>query len=171
MSPPRRRARSSLPHQTILGNLGGCSPSRPPAYASPTGLPFPGSPSLTRSSAELFSASSSTPVMTRWTRETEGVPAIQSLRTRPSFISCVSPLIFQIKSILSSSPLSYHAALIFCYKGPSTDSKIFCPTSFIPDALDSVDPIGLDRPTPTLYSLPDFARLGGSFVGFGYAPL
>ena len=71
-SPRRKRARPSLPYQTVLGDFGGSSPSRPPAYASPTKSPFPGSPSLARSSVEPFSASGSSPVMTNWTRESEG---------------------------------------------------------------------------------------------------
>jgi len=70
-SPRRKRARPSLPYQTILGGVGS-SPSRPPAYASPTKSTVLGSPSLTRSSVDPFSASGSTPVMTGWTREGEG---------------------------------------------------------------------------------------------------
>jgi len=71
-SPRRKRARPSLPYQTIMGDFGGSSPSKPPAYASPTKSPFPGSPSLARSSVEPFPASGSSPVMTSWARETEG---------------------------------------------------------------------------------------------------
>jgi hypothetical protein len=70
-SPRRKRARSSLPYQTI-GSSGGSSPLRPPAYGSPTKSTLPGSPSSTRSSADPFSASGSSPVMTGWTRETDG---------------------------------------------------------------------------------------------------
>ena len=64
-SPRRKRARPSLHYQTIPGDLGGSSPLRPPAYASPTKSMLPGSPSLTRSPAEPFPSPS-------WTRETEG---------------------------------------------------------------------------------------------------
>ena len=64
-SPRRKRARSNLPYQIIPGGLGGSSPSRPPAYTSPTKSTSPGSPSLTRSSVEPLSVSG-------WTRESEG---------------------------------------------------------------------------------------------------
>jgi len=71
-SPRRKRARPSLPHQTILGGFCGSSPSKPPVYATPTKSTYPGSPSSTRSSVEPFSSLGSSPTMTGWTRESEG---------------------------------------------------------------------------------------------------
>ena len=65
-SPRRKRARPSLPHHVVPGSSGESSPSRPPAYTSPTPLMFPGP------LAEPLSASVSTPVTAGWARETEG---------------------------------------------------------------------------------------------------
>ena len=73
MSPRRKRARQSLPHQSIPGGLGGeFSPSKPPAYASPTKSTSPVSSSLVQSSVELVpSLASSVSSSTGWVRETE----------------------------------------------------------------------------------------------------
>lgn len=72
MSPRRKRVWQSL-HQTIPGGSSGeFSPSKPPAYMSPTKSTFPGSPNLIQSSAEpVTTLASSTASTTGWMRESE----------------------------------------------------------------------------------------------------